>query len=271
MDTAYSKPRHRFRATAPHNGRTHHDFHLQEYFTTTSMTAAVVNNDPGIRRWHLPLVGMAISALLHAVLWQTWLMRRQEPEPTPTPPQVIEVSLLAAQPPSVQQPPQPEVKPPPPKPEKPPEKPAPKKPDKPKPAPKKPPAPPPPKQEVPAAPEIPAPAAEAPTAAAPAKSAAPTPPPFVEASYKAPSLNNPPTRYPPVALERRWEGKVALRVQVLPAGTAGEIRIEQSSGHEILDDAAVEQVRSWRFLPARRGDQAVASWVIVPIEYKLKH
>ena len=111
---------------------------------------------------------------------------------------------------------------------------------------------------------------EAPTAPVQGKAAAPPPAPFVEASYKAPGLNNPPTRYPRIALERRWEGKVTLRVQVMPNGSAGEIKIERSSGHGILDEATVEQVKNWRFVPARRGDRAVVSWVIVPIEYKLK-
>lgn len=63
---------------------------------------------------------------------------------------------------------------------------------------------------------------------------------------------------------------MVLRVQVHADGTAGEIHVERSSGHGLLDEAAVEQVGEWHFLPARRGDQPVASSVLVPIEFKLK-
>jgi periplasmic protein TonB len=103
------------------------------------------------------------------------------------------------------------------------------------------------------------------------KSAASNPTPFVDANYRSPSLHNPPTRYPRLALEREWEGGVVLRVQVLANGSAGQVSINHSSGHDLLDDAAIEQVRNWNFLPARKGDQPVDSWVVVPIEFKLKH
>jgi len=227
--------------------------------------------DPGLRPWNAPVLAIAVSALLHGAIWSTWLTLKTEPEPEFKPPEVIEVSLIAAQPAA----PQPQVQPPPepPKPQpkqaKPVEKPAPKKPDKPKPKPTAKPAP----RSEPApepAEESPAPMLQAPPAPVEAKPTAPAPAPFVEASYKSPSLHNPPTRYPRIALERQWEGAVTLRVQVLANGSAGEIKVERTSGHEILDQATIEQVRDWRFIPARKGDQAVVSWVIIPIEYKLK-
>lgn len=241
------------------------------------MKLSSFNEPPLTQSLRAPAIGIAVSVVLHALFWTLWSTERPQPQPPITPAQVIEVALVAAPPAVAPTPPQPEVKPPPPppppKPEKPPEKPAPKKPDKPKPKPveKKQARPEPVREEV-KAPAPPAPPAVE-TAPAPvaAKPQAPTPQPFVAASYKDASLKNPPTRYPSVALERRWEGRVVLRVQVLPSGSAGEIRIESSSGHEILDNATVDQVKEWHFLPARRGDQAVASWVIVPIEYKLKH
>jgi periplasmic protein TonB len=45
--------------------------------------------------------------------------------------------------------------------------------------------------------------------------------------------------------------------------------VEKSSGHEMLDDCAVEAVRKWKFIPARRGETAVASSVLVPISFSL--
>jgi len=223
----------------------------------------------GCRSWLEPAFSIAAAAALHAAVWAAWIAIPANPEPVETPPQLVEVSLIAAQPEASPVPPQPQVQqPPPPKPEKP----APKKPDKPKPKPKPKPAvrPAPAPAPEPSQATLPSVPTDAPIAPVQAKPAAPAPAPFVEATYKAPGLNNPPTRYPRVALERRWEGKVTLRVQVMPNGSAGEIKIERSSGHEILDEATVEQVSNWHFIPARKGDQAVVSWVIVPIEYKLK-
>jgi len=236
--------------------------------------------DPGFQQWKLPALAIAISALLHTAIWSVWIKQKPQSEPVVTPPQIIEVALIRAPPTALPEPQKPQVQAPPappkPKPqaEKPPEKPAPKKPEKPKPRPMPKPAPQPesepaPVPETAASPATRAPT-EAPAASAPASPAAPSPAPFVEANYKSPTLHNPPTRYPRLALERQWEGTVTLRVRVLANGSAGEIRIERSSGHELLDESTIEQVRDWRFAPARKGNQAVDSWVVIPIEYKLK-
>ena len=61
-----------------------------------------------------------------------------------------------------------------------------------------------------------------------------------------------------------------LRVHVLADGKIGEVNVEQSAGHPDLDRAAADAVRRWRFEPARRGDEAVAMWVLLPVEFRLK-
>ncbi len=111
-----------------------------------------------------------------------------------------------------------------------------------------------------AVPATPAPAA--PPAAAPVLSI--TPPRF-NAAY----LNNPPPAYPPMARRMGEEGKVMLRVFVTPEGTAGDVRVQTSSGSPVFDEAALEAVRQWRFVPARQGESSVAAWVQVPIVFKL--
>jgi protein TonB len=93
---------------------------------------------------------------------------------------------------------------------------------------------------------------------------------YVPADYSSAALRNPPTYYPPMAVQRGLQGTVKLRIQVLADGRAAEIQIKESSGHEVLDRAALEQVREWRFLPARRGDQAITSWVVVPIKFRIE-
>ena len=52
-------------------------------------------------------------------------------------------------------------------------------------------------------------------------------------------------------------------------GRCHEASIRYSSGHELLDAAARDSVRRWRFVPARRGDTPVDSWVEVPVTFRL--
>lgn len=87
---------------------------------------------------------------------------------------------------------------------------------------------------------------------------------------RADHLHNPRPPYPAVARARNWEGVSQLRVYVLPNGSAGQVQLAGSSGHDVLDNAALAAVRQWRFVPAKRGDQAIASWVQFPIVWKLK-
>jgi protein TonB len=66
------------------------------------------------------------------------------------------------------------------------------------------------------------------------------------------------------------EGKVILRVSVTPAGTAESVEIKTSSGSQRLDESAQKTVRTWKFIPAKRGSEAVQSFVLVPIIFKLE-
>ncbi|GAA4402241.1 energy transducer TonB [Quisquiliibacterium transsilvanicum] len=129
------------------------------------------------------------------------------------------------------------------------------------------------------APAAPAPA-PAPVAAAPARTAPASPPAIaVPASGPATSaprfdaayLANPPPAYPMISRRLGEEGRVLLRVHVEPDGRASSVELRDSSGFGRLDDAALRAVRGWRFVPARRGEQAVAAWVLVPINFTLKN
>lgn len=96
------------------------------------------------------------------------------------------------------------------------------------------------------------------------------PPPVVQPRFDAAYLDNPRPPYPGVSRRLGEEGEVRLRVQVDPAGLAQQVEIQQGSGYPRLDQAALETVRQWRFVPARQGDQPVAAWVIVPIQFTLR-
>lgn len=81
---------------------------------------------------------------------------------------------------------------------------------------------------------------------------------------------NPPPRYPRLAQQRGWEGEVRLRVWIAASGEVVEAEIRDSSGYSLLDRAALEAVRGWRFEPGRQGGVAVESQVIVPVTFRLR-
>lgn len=99
--------------------------------------------------------------------------------------------------------------------------------------------------------------------------APPPPEPFVPATINADYLNHPNPDYPSIARSRHWEGEVLLKVLVREDGASGAVEVERSSGHDALDEAATDAVRGWRFVPAKRGDMTVASWVTIPISFRL--
>ncbi|MEQ9903953.1 energy transducer TonB [Pectobacterium aroidearum] len=231
------------------------------------------------------------TLLLHAAVLALFSSASTPPVTVPARPQPISIELVAAvaepvlqaEPaePEVVAPP-PELTPPvvdkpvddnallPPEPEKKePERKAPEK--KPEPAPKKvavkknPPAPTP-KPQVEtvsaSAPVTPAPVAQ--QAVAPPVDA-PLTPPLANADY----LHNPAPSYPDVAISRGYEGTVLLNVQVRADGKVQTIRIHQSSGYPSLDEAARDTVLRWSFVPARRGNQPVSGWVVVPVYFSL--
>ncbi len=76
--------------------------------------------------------------------------------------------------------------------------------------------------------------------------------------------------YPATARRQRIEGTTLLRVLVLADGRVGTIAVQKSAGHPDLDQAASDAVRQWRFDPARKGSDAVAMWVLLPVEFHLK-
>jgi len=75
--------------------------------------------------------------------------------------------------------------------------------------------------------------------------------------------------YPPLARLRGYQGVVVLSVEVLVDGHVGRMKIKRSTGHEILDRAALEAVRTWRFEPGRREGRAVTMSVEVPVHFVL--
>ncbi len=88
--------------------------------------------------------------------------------------------------------------------------------------------------------------------------------------YQAAYLHNPRPAYPPLAVRMGWQGRVVLQVEVLRDGRAGQMSVARSSGHAVLDEAAMQAVRGWQFVPARRDGQLVDQTFLVPLPFVLK-
>lgn len=231
-----------------------------------------------------------LAVLAHGWAASLWHAPERRPVVIPPSPQAVEVALLAPMAPNP---------PPQPMPAAPPVAQPPQAPPKPKPLPKRQVPPKPAAKAIPPRPRIPRPAPEpaereatdsgptepprpamsTPAETAPVHEPAPSAPapvprkpePVVPASFHAAYLHNPSPVYPAAARSRRWEGTVRLRVRVSAEGHCEHAEIQESSGYELLDEAALEVIRQWRFVPAKRGDTVLPSSVVVPITFKLNH
>lgn len=83
-------------------------------------------------------------------------------------------------------------------------------------------------------------------------------------------LTNPAPQYPSLSRRAGEEGKVVLRVMVEVSGLPSKVIVSTSSGYERLDKAAVASVSQWKFAPARRDQNPVPAWVLVPVVFSLK-
>ena len=61
-----------------------------------------------------------------------------------------------------------------------------------------------------------------------------------------------------------------MRVEVLSNGRVGQIEVKHSSGYDILDRSALNTVKQWKFIPAKRGEETVPLWVNIPIRFEIQ-
>lgn len=104
---------------------------------------------------------------------------------------------------------------------------------------------------------------------APAKIEATAEPVVEPPKFGAAYLNNPAPTYPPVSRRSGEQGRVLLRVLVSESGLAESVQLDSSSGYEKLDRAAIEAVKKWSFVPAKRSNQPVSAYVLVPVKFSL--
>jgi protein TonB len=82
--------------------------------------------------------------------------------------------------------------------------------------------------------------------------------------------SNPPPEYPAIARRRGYEGIVLVEVLVSREGRVQELRLSQSSGYSMLDQAAMASMKRWLFEPATINEEKVEMWVKVPVRFRLE-
>lgn len=79
-----------------------------------------------------------------------------------------------------------------------------------------------------------------------------------------------PFRYPPALYARKVQGNVTLRLFVDRDGRAraDSTRVDESSGHDALDSAAVRGSQELRFVPAKLHGEPVPVSVLFPVYFR---
>lgn len=76
--------------------------------------------------------------------------------------------------------------------------------------------------------------------------------------------------YPAMLRDRGIQGQVMVRVKVDEDGRAADVMVANGSGWRLLDEAARRVALACPYLPARRGDQRLASWVEYAVRFAIQ-
>lgn len=110
---------------------------------------------------------------------------------------------------------------------------------------------------------------ETPPPSPPSVASAPAPRPAVPRVPSQPQpLSAPAPRYPAQALRRGEQGTVLVSAEIGPDGVPSAVEVARSSGSRLLDRAAVDAVRRWRFRPAMADGRPTSGRVQVPISFR---
>ena len=99
---------------------------------------------------------------------------------------------------------------------------------------------------------------------------APAAPKIELPSSNAAYLNNPSPTFPAVSRRLGEQGKVTLRVLISAQGLPERVELAKSSGFERLDNAAIDTVKRWKFVPGKRNGVAEAMEYLVPVNFVLQ-
>ncbi len=93
---------------------------------------------------------------------------------------------------------------------------------------------------------------------------------LVNDNYTPPvQKNHPRLLYPKIAQERAFSGDIKAVVLVTKEGIVDKVDIIQPSGHDVLDNSAVQYCKSLVYTPAKRNGEAVPSRVMLALKFNL--
>jgi len=87
------------------------------------------------------------------------------------------------------------------------------------------------------------------------------------ATYKIGSAKNPHPTYPLIARKKGWEGRVLIQAEIDREGNVSEIKVIESSGFKVLDNASLETLKKWKFTPAKNGNKFVDDTLNIPVKF----
>lgn len=74
--------------------------------------------------------------------------------------------------------------------------------------------------------------------------------------------------YPPLLRDAGIGGTVRVYFFINEDGEVEQVRLDQSSGHQAIDDAALNVAGAYRFSPALNRDEKTPVWVSFPITFQ---
>jgi periplasmic protein TonB len=84
-------------------------------------------------------------------------------------------------------------------------------------------------------------------------------------------ISESPFHYPEELWDEGIEGQTTLRVFVAASGQVDSVEVDTPSGHAAFDSAAARGAHELRFEPARRGDDPVGVWVLLPVQFDMSN
>lgn len=83
------------------------------------------------------------------------------------------------------------------------------------------------------------------------------------------AIKRPPLKYPARAMAKQIEGFVMLSVLIDEQGNVADVKVIESDPPGTFDQAAIQNIKKWKFEPARYDGKAVSLWVNQPISFEV--
>jgi protein TonB len=82
-------------------------------------------------------------------------------------------------------------------------------------------------------------------------------------------IKTPPPEYPNKLKQHGVTGLVALRVDIDESGAVTDCAVSKSSNAD-FNEAAIQAVKNWRFIPAQKDGNPIKVRLVIPIHFRLE-